>query len=124
MRRRDVLLAQGAYYAATGVSPFVSRRLFEAVTGPKLEWWLVQTVGALVTVVGAGLASAAAAGRDTPEIRGMAAGCAVAFAGIETVYVVRGRISPVYLVDAAAQVALLAAGVAATGDRTAPAQAG
>lgn len=113
MRRRHVLLAQGAYYVATGVSPFASRRLFEAITGPKLEWWLVQTVGALVTVVGAGLTSAAAAGRDTPEIQGMAAGCAVAFAGIETVYVARGRISPVYLLDAAAQVALLAAGAAA-----------
>ena len=42
MRRRRVLALQGAYYAATGVAPFVSRRAFEAVTGPKLEWWLAR----------------------------------------------------------------------------------
>ena len=40
-------MAQGGYYVATGVLPFVSRRAFEALTGPKREWWLVQTVGAL-----------------------------------------------------------------------------
>ena len=119
MRRRQVLAAQGAYYVATGVSPLVSRRLFEAVTGPKLEWWLVQTVGALVTVAGAGLVSASRSGRDTPEIIGMAAGCAVALGGIEAVYVARGRISPVYLLDAALQAGALAA-LAAAG----PAEAG
>ena len=52
---RKSLLAQGAYYLGTGVAPFVSRRAFEAVTGPKKEWWLVETVGVLVTAVGAGL---------------------------------------------------------------------
>jgi hypothetical protein len=52
---RKVLAAQGAYYVATGVAPFVSRRAFEVVTGPKLEWWLVQTVGALVTAAGGAL---------------------------------------------------------------------
>jgi hypothetical protein len=36
--RRRVLLAQGGYYVATGVLPFVSRRAFEALTGPKREW--------------------------------------------------------------------------------------
>ena len=113
MHRRQVLAAQGAYYVATGVSPFVSRRLFEAVTGPKLEWWLVQTVGALVTVAGAGLVSAGRSGRDTPEIAGMAAGCAVALGAIETVYVARGRISPVYLLDAVLQAGILAALAAA-----------
>src|SRR3954453_8582479 len=42
--RRRVLLLQGGYYVLTGVAPFVSRRAFERVTGPKAEWWLVQTV--------------------------------------------------------------------------------
>lgn len=54
MQARDrVIGALGGYYVATGVAPFVSRRAFEAVTGPKREWWLVQTVGALVTAAGA-----------------------------------------------------------------------
>jgi hypothetical protein len=107
-RMRKSLLAQGAYYAATGIAPFVSRRAFEAVTGPKREWWLVETVGVLVTVVGGGLISAAARDRQTPELLGIAAACAGGLAAVDVVYVARGRIAPAYLADAAVQVALLA----------------
>jgi hypothetical protein len=105
---RQTLVAQGAYYVATGVVPFVSRRFFERVTGPKLDWWLVQTVGALVTAVGAGLLSAVRNGRETPEVAGIAGGCAAGLAAIDLVYVARRRISPIYLVDAVIQAGLLA----------------
>ena len=105
---RNVLLAQSAYYLVTGVAPFVSRRLFEGVTGPKREWWLVKTTGVLVTAVGAGTLSAVLRGRETPEIVGIAAGCAGGLAAIDVVFVVRGRISPIYLADAAIQLGLLA----------------
>jgi hypothetical protein len=98
---------QGAYFAATGVAPFLSRRAFEAVTGPKREWWLVQTVGVTVTAIGAGLLSAAARDRITPEITMIAAGSSAGLAAIDVVYVARGRIKPTYLLDAAAQAALL-----------------
>jgi hypothetical protein len=107
-RTRQVLLAQGGYYAATGIAPFVSRRGFERITGPKVDWWLVQTTGALVTAVGAGLLSAAAQRRETPEIVGIAAGCAAGLAALDTVHALRGRIAPVYLVDAIVQLAALA----------------
>ena len=109
LRPRHVLIAQGAYYAATAVAPFASRRGFEAVTGPKTEWWLVQTVGVLVGAVGAGLISAGVRGRETPELLGIAAGCAAGLAAVDGVYVARGRISPVYLLDAAAELAALGA---------------
>jgi hypothetical protein len=107
MDRRAVLRAQGAYYLATGVAPFVSRRAFEAVTGRKREWWLVQTVGVVVTAVGAGVASAAARDRVTPEIAAIAAGSAAGLGAVDVVYALRGRIAPTYLIDAAAQAALL-----------------
>jgi hypothetical protein len=116
-----VLTAQGGYYVATGVAPFISRRAFEAVTGPKTEWWLVQTVGALVTVVGGALISGARSGRVTPELYGIAAGCAAGLAAIDVIYVARRRIAPTYLLDAAAQLAALA-GLASTA-RTGRAQA-
>jgi uncharacterized membrane protein AbrB (regulator of aidB expression) len=106
---RRSLLAQGVYYLGTGVAPFISRRAFEAVTGPKQEWWLVETVGVLVTAVGGGVAAAAARDRVTPEITAIAAGCAGGLAAVDIVYVARRRISPAYLADAAAQIALLAA---------------
>jgi hypothetical protein len=94
---------------ATGVAPLVSRRAFEAVTGPKREWWLVETVGLVVTAVGAGLVGAAASDRVTPEIKVIASGCAAGLAAIDVVYVARGRIAPTYLADAAVEVALLGA---------------
>ena len=105
---RTALTVQGGYYVVTGVAPFVSRRAFEAVTGPKTEWWLVETVGAIVTAVGAALLSGARSGRITPELRGLAAGCAASLAAIDTVYVARRRIAPTYLLDAVAQLAVLA----------------
>jgi hypothetical protein len=102
------LVAQGGYYVATGLLPFVSRRAFEAVTGPKREWWLVQTVGAIVTVVGGALIAGAVNDRVTPELTAVAAGAALSLAGIDVVYVAKGRIRPTYLADAAVEVALVA----------------
>ena len=108
-RRRTTLLAQGSYYVATGAAPFVSRRAFERATGPKSDWWLVQTVGVLVTAVGAGLLSAATSDRVTPEIELIGAGCAVGLAAIDIVHVARRRIAPTYLADAAVELAVLVA---------------
>jgi hypothetical protein len=104
-----VLLAQGGYYVATGVLPFVSRRAFEALTGPKAEWWLVETVGGLATAIGAALVTAAMRRSASPESVALAAGSAVTFAAIDVVYVLRGRIAPTYLVDAGVNLGLLAA---------------
>jgi hypothetical protein len=121
-RTRPVLAAQGAYYVATGVLPFVSRRAFEAVTGPKREWWLVQTVGALVTVVGGALLAGAARDRVPPELAAIAAGSAASLAAIDVVYVAKRRIAPSYLGDAAVQLALLTAGARRAGRRAPPAR--
>jgi hypothetical protein len=100
---------QGAWFLGTGVAPFASRRLFEAVTGPKREWWLVQTLGGVISVIGAGLLSAAARRRVTPEVVGIAAGSAAALAVSDVVWVTRGRISPIYLADAVVETALAGA---------------
>ena len=110
MRARDrTLAALGAYYVTTGALPLVSRRAFKAIAGPKTEWWLVQTVGLLVGVTGASLLSAVARERVTPEVVGLAAGCAASVAAIDVVYAARGRISPVYVADAAVELGALAA---------------
>src|SRR4051794_5638175 len=106
---RPVLMAQGGYYAATGLLPFVSRRAFEAVTGPKREWWLVQTGGLLVTVVGGALISGAARRPTSPALLATAAGSAASLAATAVVHVARGRIAPSYLADAAVQLGLLGA---------------
>jgi hypothetical protein len=105
----DVAVAQSAYYAVTGVWPLVSRRTFELVTGPKVDFWLAQTVGVLVTAVGAGLVHARVRGRQPPaELRTVAVGTAAGLAAVDVVFVAKGRISRVYLLDAALELLLIA----------------
>lgn len=105
---RTAAAAQGAYYALSGPTPFLSRRGFEALTGPKTDWWLVNTVGGLVTVAGAALLSAASRDAITSETRILGMGTAAALAAIDITYVARRTISPVYLVDAALQLGCVA----------------
>jgi hypothetical protein len=111
----DVLVLQGWYYVSTGVLPFLSRPAFEAITGPKQEWWLVETVGALVTVIGGGLLWAGRRESTSPEMIAVGAGSALALAGIDVVYVAKRRIAPTYLLDAAAELFLVGSMAAARG---------
>lgn len=104
--RRRIAIAQGIYYAATGLWPIVHLPGFEAVTGPKPEGWLVKTVGALVTVTGATLVAAALRDRITPEIEGLAVASAVSLGTVDVVYAAARRISPIYLADAVVEAAL------------------
>ena len=99
---------QAIIYIVTGVWPFVSMRSFEAVTGPKVDRWLVKTVGALVAVIGSALALASRRRQLAPEVVLIAAGSAAALATIDIAYVAKRRISPVYLLDAVAEIALVA----------------
>jgi hypothetical protein len=96
---------QAGYYLLTGLWPLVHRRSFEAVTGPKADFWLVRTVGVAVAAVGAGLALSARRGSLPDEMRATALLTAAGLAAIDIVYVVQGRISRVYLLDAAAETA-------------------
>jgi hypothetical protein len=98
---------QGVFYVATGIWSLVSPGSFQRVTGPKVDYWLVKTVGLLVMVIGGVLLSAGVRGRRSPELDALSAGSAASLAVIDVVYVRRGRISPVYLLDAAAEAGLL-----------------
>ncbi len=98
---------QAVYYFISGVWPLIDIRTFEAVTGPKADRWLVKTVGALVAATGLGLAVASRR-RPSPELALVAAGNAAALAVIDVVYVAKRRISPIYLLDAAAELPLAA----------------
>ena len=118
MTARHVALVQAAFYAGTGVWPLLHRRSFERVTGPKTDFWLAQTVGLTVAAIGIGLAHAVLRRRGVPaELRTVAATSAAGLALVDLSFVVRGRISKIYLADAAAEVALVA-GWLLTRDRT------
>lgn len=104
-----VLAVQGVYFAATGIWPLLHMRSFEAVTGPKVDKWLVKTVGLCITCIGGALLAAARRDRITPEIRGLAISSAVSLAAIDIYYSAAGRISPIYLADAVAEFGLVGA---------------
>jgi hypothetical protein len=101
-------IAQGCYYALAGIWPLVSDVTFQAVTGPKVDVWLVKTVGVLVGVIGGVLIMAGARGAVSREIFTLAVGSASGLAAVDIVYVSSGRIPPVYLLDAAAEAAIIA----------------
>lgn len=105
---RALCFGQGAFYVASGLWPFVSRRSFEAVTGPKTDFWLVRTVGAMFVVVGGVLVAAGRRARVSRDVEDLAVGTAAVIAAIDVWYATRGRISKVYLLDAAAEAGLLA----------------
>jgi hypothetical protein len=107
LSHRSLARLQAAYYVTTGVWPIAHLASFEAVTGPKVDHWLVKTFGALVTAAGAALA----AGSREPPSRALVVlggGMALALSAAEVVYVLERRISPVYLLDAALELGVAA----------------
>jgi hypothetical protein len=107
-RSRTPLAVQGAYYLATGVWGLLHLRSFMRVTGPKTDTWLVKTVSVLVAAIGTSLVLHSRRRRTQPEMHVLALGSAAGLAGIDVYYATKGRISTVYLLDAAAQVGLAA----------------
>jgi hypothetical protein len=103
--------AQAGYYLLTGATPLVSMRAFEAITGPKRDDWLVKTVGLLAIGFGAVLARDASRGRPDPAV-GIAG--AVPFAAASLWYGGTHRISRIYLLDGALELAFIAAWLAGT----------
>jgi hypothetical protein len=106
--RSRILTLQATYYILTGVWPLVHFASFERVTGPKTDDWLVRMVGLLVVLIGVTLAVAVRRNHvRTLEITILAAGAAMAFSCIDIWYALSGRISLIYLTDAALELVLL-----------------
>jgi hypothetical protein len=104
---RRVALVQGIYFLATGLWPLLHMESFLAVTGPKIELWLVRTVGVLVMVIGLVLVLSWRRREVSDEIVCLAVGSALGLAAIDIIYVLARTIPPVYLADAALELALV-----------------
>lgn len=108
-RARVVARVQGVYFLVTGVWPFLSRATFEAVTGPKLEYWLVLTVGGLVAAAGVVLLAAARERRIVREIALLGVMLPIVLALLDFYAVPQPRTSRAYWADAVVELALVAA---------------
>lgn len=109
----NLLVAQGGYYLLSGLWPIASIRSFQWVTGPKTDRWLVKTVGALIMAVSLPLLFAGRRGQVSPEALILAVGAACALGMADVIYALKRVISPVYLLDALVEGALVGAYLAA-----------
>jgi hypothetical protein len=108
MNKRTLSILHGSYFAIGGIWPIFHMRSFEAVTGKKVDKWLVKTVGLLLTATGAGLLLSARKSAPSKELVYVAAGQSLALAAICAYYGgIRHRISRIYLADAVAELVLV-----------------
>ena len=105
---RGLAAAQAVYWLASGLWPLLHMRSFQAVTGPKVDGWLVRTVSALIAVIGATIGLAWRRDRIAVETALLGGASAAALATVDVVAVAVGRISPVYLLDAAIELPIAA----------------
>ncbi|HEX6509058.1 MAG TPA: hypothetical protein VF221_15625 [Chloroflexota bacterium] len=120
-RLRSLALTHGTYYTVTGIWPVIDIRSFQALTGRKRDIWLVKTAGLLIACIGLVLSMAGIRRTTEPAIPVLGVTSALSLAGIDIVYVGRRVIPPIYLADAAAEIALVMGWLAAS---TAPIQKG
>jgi hypothetical protein len=91
---------QSVFWIITGLWPLLNLRSFEAVTGPKVDRWLVKTISWLILVVGIQILLSS----DDKGIAFLAIGGAVTLGAADVYYsLIRHRISKVYLCDAAVE---------------------
>jgi hypothetical protein len=101
--------AHGLFNVVGGLWPLLHMRSFEAVTGPKVDRWLVRTVAGLMVANGWVQMSIPASADGLAQARRIGMGTAAVLAGIDIAYATRGRISRVYLADAAMEIGWLLA---------------
>jgi hypothetical protein len=100
----NIAKIQAVYFIITGIWPIINIKSFEAVTGPKVDKWLVKTISWLILVVGLQLLFA-----DEPkDVVVLGVGSALALGAADAYYsVIRRRISYVYLADSLAELLII-----------------
>jgi hypothetical protein len=111
---RSLARLHGLFNVTAGAWPILSIRSFEAVTGPKVDRWLVRTVGGLLCAIGA--TQLLASRRDTvgPDVRLLSIAAPAVLGTIAVVYAAKGRISKVYLLDGVMEAGWVASWAAVT----------
>lgn len=103
----SVFLVQGIYFVVTGIWPVVNMASFITATGPKQDTWLVEMVGLLSTSVGLTYIVTSLRRRALPVLLGYSV--SFSFLIMDLIYVIRGEIDQIYLLDAGIQAAFIVA---------------
>jgi hypothetical protein len=102
-------LVQGIYYVAIGLWPLLGPASYIGATGPKPDLWSLHATAILLVAVGLAVALASVRRRLHAELRLLALAVPLGLLVIDVAHVVAGRVVPVYLVDALAQLLFAAA---------------
>jgi hypothetical protein len=103
----ELARAHGVANLAGGLWPLLHIRSFEWVFGPKTDRWLVKTVAGLLIIDG--ITQLTTSAGSIRQVRRLSVGTAAVLAAVDIIYVSAGRISKMYLVDAALEVAWIMA---------------
>lgn len=109
MTAPTIAKVQGSFNVVNGLWPLVHMSSFEAVSGPKTDKWLVRTVSGFLITIGLEQLRAASRPGGGAVAKRLGIGTAATLTAIDLVYVARRRISKVYLVDAAIELAIIRA---------------
>ena len=96
---------QGYFYIVTGAWSLIGPRSFQIVTGFKADFWIAQTVGAILALIGLVILLAVRARRITREIVVLGAGCALILGIADVLCVFAPRTTHAYWLDAVAEIA-------------------
>jgi hypothetical protein len=99
----------GAANVIGGLWPLLHLDSFEAVFGPKTDRWLVKTVAGLLVVNGLSLLGTTSSPESLAQARRLGVGTAAVLVMIDLIYVPLGRISKMYLADAAVEIGWIVA---------------
>jgi len=105
---------QGVANLVGGLWPLLHLSSFEAVFGPKTDRWLVKTVSGLLIVNGLTQVTAKRTPESITQARRVGLGTAATLAVIDLVYAPTGRISKMYLLDAAIELGWILAWIRQT----------
>lgn len=101
--------AHGVANLLGGLWPLLHISSFEMVFGSKTDRWLVKTVAGLLMVNGITQLTTSSTASGVRQARRLGVGTAAVLAAIDLIYVPAGRISKMYLVDAAIEVGWIVA---------------
>jgi len=104
-----LLWLHGLYFAIPSIWPLVHMPSFLAVTRPKTDLWLVQTVALLLLVMSAVFITAALTGEYQTYLGVLAIGSTVAMAWVDIYFATNNVIWNTYLLDAVGELLLLIA---------------
>jgi hypothetical protein len=109
MNAKSLAIGQGIFYFISGVWPIAHYESFEKVTGPKIDDWLVKTMGGMIASTGLSLIQGAVEKDSKSNLFPLGALPAFVLGTSAGYYATKGRISKIYFLDAFVEYSIVTA---------------